>query len=324
MEHTLDRDDTRPVYNIKAVSSLLGLLPVTLRAWERRYGIPNPHRGPQGYRLYSERDLSVLHWLKTQIESGMSIGRAVQYLHELRQAERDPADIVTANLTPRGAPTTLDVLSGEFQDRLLSLDESRAAEVLRRSFSLFSVDEVLTKVISPTMVNIGEMWHRGELPIAVEHFASQHTMQQLMSMLSASSSPSRPGLIVAACAPGESHQIGLLMLVVMLRWRGWDIRFLGPDLILDRLEEALRPARPTLLMFTANREETARNLTCLSTVLERFPEPRPLVVVGGHGFDTFRLPDALPVIYLTTSPAVTIRAIEELMVQRSASNHRAK
>jgi MerR family transcriptional regulator, light-induced transcriptional regulator len=37
-------------------------------------------------------------------------------------------------------------------------------------------------------------------------------------------------VIVAACAPGEMHQIGLLMLVVMLRWRGWDVKYLGPDL----------------------------------------------------------------------------------------------
>ena len=49
-----------PVYNIKAVSRLLGLLPVTLRAWERRYGLPNPIRGDQGYRLYSEHDLCTL------------------------------------------------------------------------------------------------------------------------------------------------------------------------------------------------------------------------------------------------------------------------
>ena len=63
MEEKLIHNDQVPVYNIKAVSRLVGLLPVTLRAWERRYGLPAPSRGEQGYRLYSERDLHVLRWL---------------------------------------------------------------------------------------------------------------------------------------------------------------------------------------------------------------------------------------------------------------------
>jgi len=52
--------DRIPVYNIKAVAQLLGILPVTLRAWERRYGMPSPSRGQQGYRLYSEYDVRIL------------------------------------------------------------------------------------------------------------------------------------------------------------------------------------------------------------------------------------------------------------------------
>ena len=79
-----------PVYNIKAVSQMTGLLPVTLRAWERRYGLPNPQRGEQGYRLYSEEDLRTLQWLKAQVDAGMSISRAVQYLNELRESGKKP------------------------------------------------------------------------------------------------------------------------------------------------------------------------------------------------------------------------------------------
>ena len=113
-------------------------------------------------------------------------------------------------------------------------------------------------------------------------------------MLSASAPPTRPGVIVAACAPGETHQIGLLMLVVMLRWRGWDLKYLGPDLLLDRLDEALGPIRPCLLMFTANRAETASSLQVLPQILERFPYPKPLVVVGGQAFLSYRLPEGRP------------------------------
>ena len=81
-----EQSDFLPIYNIKAVSSMLDLLPVTLRAWERRYGLPSPQRGDQGYRLYSEYDVRTLRWLKHQNDLGMSIGQAVKYLNELKDS----------------------------------------------------------------------------------------------------------------------------------------------------------------------------------------------------------------------------------------------
>jgi len=78
MREDVNQPDLQPVYNIKAVARLVNLLPVTLRAWERRYGLPSPLRGDQGYRLYSEYDLRTLRWLINQVEAGLSIGRAAQ------------------------------------------------------------------------------------------------------------------------------------------------------------------------------------------------------------------------------------------------------
>ncbi len=300
-----------PVYNIKAVARLVGLLPVTLRAWERRYGMPTPSRGEQGYRLYSEYDLRVLRWLKKQIDAGMSIGRAVEYLAELRSTGRDPAFDVTPPRLER--PASLEGLSKEFLEALIHFDEEEATEIIRRAFTLYSIDQVLIEIIQPTLVELGDAWHRGELPIAVEHYATQFCMQHLMSMLAASAAPTRPGVIVAACAPGELHQIGLLMLVVMLRWRGWDVKYFGQDLKLDRLEDALIPLNPRLLLFTATRMQAAEELLRLPDILNRFPEPHPLVVLGGQAFTEQHLPESVPAIYLNSSPTEVIETIERMM-----------
>jgi len=186
---------------------------------------------------------------------------------------------------------------------------------MRRAFALYSVDQVLLEIVRPTLVTLGEAWHLGELPIAVEHYATQFCMQHLMGMLAAAAPPSRPGTIVAACAPGEMHQIGLLMLVVMMRWRGWDVKYLGPDLPLNRLAEALLPIHPQILMFSANRVETAANLAELPGFLSLFPTPNPVVVLGGQAFLQTRLPDDVSAVYLNDSPAETVHHIEEMMMQ---------
>lgn len=300
-----------PVYNIKAISRLVGLSPITLRAWERRYGLPLPRRGDQGYRLYSEYDLRALRWIRSQLESGLSISRAVKYLNELRASGRDPAaDNAVAVTDSTISPYTL---VPQFRQALESFDDGMANEILRRAFALYSVDSVLMDIIQPTLIELGEAWHRGEMPIAVEHFATQFCMQHLNSMLASSAAPSRNGVIVAACAPGEAHQVGLLSLVVMLRWRGWDVKFLGPNLSLERLAEALAPIHPRLLLFTATLPETAHNLTGLSEILSDFPEPKPLIILGGQAFNHTRLPESIPAIYLNASPTLMVTAIEKRM-----------
>lgn len=312
MEHS-DNKFTSPVYNIKAVSRMVGLLPVTLRAWERRYGLPQPRRGDQGYRLYSEYDLQTLRWIKNQVEAGMSISRAVEYLNELRQAGKDPA-AHPVTLSPELPPST-EAFSRSLFQALSQYNESSATEIIRRAFTLYSLDQVLIEVIQPVLVEMGEAWHRGELPIAVEHFSTQFCKQHLMSLLAASAPPSREGLIVAACAPGESHEIGLLMLVAMLRWRGWEVKYLGPNLELEGLATALAPLRPRMLMFTATRPESARQLERLPQVLAQFQQAKPLVVVGGQAFRAYRLPGEVPAFYLDSSPTATIGLIERLLQQ---------
>jgi MerR family transcriptional regulator, light-induced transcriptional regulator len=309
----LPANEQTPVYNIKAVARLVGLLPVTLRAWERRYGLPSPQRGDQGYRLYSEYDVRILRWLKGQTDAGMSIGRASDLLLELCMKGQDPAVQLTRRPEQSSTPAALQE---QFIATLTNFDDTSSNHILRRAFSLYSIDQVLLEIIQPTLVALGEAWHQGKLPIAVEHFASQFCLQNLMSMLASSAPPYHAGTIVAACAPGEMHQIGLLMLVVMLRWRGWDVKFLGQDLKLDRLPEALAPIRPRLLLFTATRQESAANLSALPAILKNFPPPVPQVVLGGQGFDHINDSAVLPGALLRGTPTDVIQAIEKMMTQQ--------
>ncbi len=50
---------TTPAYNLKVVLKETGLAADTLRAWERRYGLPMPQRTAGGHRLYSQRDIEI-------------------------------------------------------------------------------------------------------------------------------------------------------------------------------------------------------------------------------------------------------------------------
>ena len=77
-QQPLARYSDDALYNIKAMEQATGVAASTLRVWERRYGVPTPHRNDTGYRLYSERDIATVIWLKGQLDEGLSISQARQ------------------------------------------------------------------------------------------------------------------------------------------------------------------------------------------------------------------------------------------------------
>src|SRR5574342_731525 len=108
-----------PAYNLKVVLKETGLPADTLRAWERRYGLPVPQRTPGGHRLYSERDIHTIKWLMARQAEGLSISRAVGLWNEQLASGSDPlAGLSPAGLSPvqatpathPPADTTLDTL----------------------------------------------------------------------------------------------------------------------------------------------------------------------------------------------------------------------
>lgn len=74
---TLEQYSDLPMFNTKAVVQQTSVPAPTLRAWERRYKLLSPERANNDYRLYSERDIVMIRWLKERVDKGMSISQAV-------------------------------------------------------------------------------------------------------------------------------------------------------------------------------------------------------------------------------------------------------
>ncbi|GAC1404278.1 MAG: cobalamin-dependent protein [Ktedonobacteraceae bacterium] len=66
-----------PMFNTKSVVQQTGVPGPTLRAWERRYTLLSPERAHNTYRLYSERDIVMIRWLKERVDAGMAISQAI-------------------------------------------------------------------------------------------------------------------------------------------------------------------------------------------------------------------------------------------------------
>ena len=81
-----------PAFNLKAVLQETNIAADTLRAWERRYGLPMPQRTAGGHRLYSQYDIETIKWLLACQAEGLSISRAVDLWNEHNNSGVDPLD----------------------------------------------------------------------------------------------------------------------------------------------------------------------------------------------------------------------------------------
>ncbi|GLR09936.1 helix-turn-helix-type transcriptional regulator [Mixta theicola] len=63
------------LYSIGDVAERCGINPVTLRAWQRRYGLLKPQRTEGGHRQFDDEDVQRIEEIKRWIASGVPVGK---------------------------------------------------------------------------------------------------------------------------------------------------------------------------------------------------------------------------------------------------------
>jgi MerR family transcriptional regulator, light-induced transcriptional regulator len=268
-----------PVFNTKAVARETSVPADTFRAWERRYGMPRPQRTPGGHRLYSERDIAIIRWLRDRTNEGMNISHAVLLL-------TDTFDTPAIN-TPTGndEARALEQLIDEFVQGLVRFDSAHADQILSEAFSIYPFEQILLELVQPAMIDIGERWHRGEINIAVEHFATQFVRRKLAGLLNIFEGSAYRATVVVGCAPGELHDLGALLSALFLVRRGWHVIYLGPQVPLFDLLETVQALKPTMVCLSASTMETALELIPVARgLIEAYPQ-----VYFGYGGRVFNI-----------------------------------
>jgi methanogenic corrinoid protein MtbC1 len=310
LEIVLEASDA-PVYNTAAVARRCQLPAATFQAWERRYGFPEPRRGPGRQRLYSERDVQAIRWLQARITEGLTIRAALALLRA--RLTQPPASPQPAASIGRPDHSTVE-LARRLERALLAFDRAQAGATLGEAFGLYPVEQVCLEVLQPTLHAIGLAWQAGTADVTQEHFASSYIRQRLTALLELSGGGDRTRSVVAACAPDDWHELGLLMVALFLARRGWHVVYLGASLPPDGLEARLRQLQPTAVVFSASTPQTATSLAAIVRQLTSLPPPQPLVGYGGHAFvQDPTLCDAAPGLYLGPNAATAVTRLEHAL-----------
>jgi MerR family transcriptional regulator, light-induced transcriptional regulator len=319
---TLNKFSDEPIYNTKAAVQLSGVPAPTLRAWERRYGVLSPERAGNTYRLYSERDVVTIRWLREMIESGMTIRRAVDLLHRLNDDSNNVSlDEIGENFSRNGHTLPKE---GEFsfinlQTRLLNaflqLDEREAEAVMTEALGVYNVEDFCVLLLEPVMSEVGERWAAGTLSVTVEHFASAVVRAQLFNLFKTSPRTEKGPLVLASCAPGEYHEIGLLIVALFLRRYGLRVVYLGQSIEVSDFMASIHQWKPNLVLISVATMAGLGGLVEISRRLEELPEnEQPHFSYGGRVFNIHpELVAKLPGYFLGVNAIDASRKVRELV-----------
>lgn len=312
------------VFNLKAVVTETGLKPDTLRAWERRYGLPNPERTAGGHRLYSQRDIDMLKWFSARQDEGLSISRAIKLWKRIEATGQDPLLHESYSLGARGVAVEMPVpaavldagngvekLRRTWIEACMNFDERTAVAVMSQAFALFPMETVCFEILQRALSEIGQGWYEGEYTVQQEHFASALALRRLDTLVASTPSPTRNGRILVACPPEERHTFSLLMITLFLRRAGWDVIYLGANIPIDRLSSTIESTRPHLVVMAAQTLYTASTMLPMSLLLQR---ERIATAYGGAVFNFLpQLRDRMPGYFLSERLDGVVGRVNELL-----------
>ena len=262
-----------------AVSRCTGIGEHTLRAWERRFGFPSPHRLASGHRRYTAEQVQQLLLINAALEIGYRAGDVVPLsrteLEELLRQSGAFAAGIPEGLTPGVVDDTLDACR--------RFDRDALATALTRDASLLGVGRFLRERVAPLLTEIGNAWVEGRIEIRHEHFFSE-VLEDTLRALRANLDPAGRGRpVVLATLPDELHGLGLHVVGLAVAASGRKVRVLGPHLPVAEIAmaaEALDAAAVglSISIFGAD-EATAEAIRELRGALA----PAARLWVGGAG-----------------------------------------
>lgn len=130
---------------IREVARQTGVNAVTLRAWERRYGLIVPHRTPKGHRLFSgehvQRILAILTWLNR----GVAVSQVKQLL-DAPQALSEPVE------------NDWQVLSQTLLQAVAQLNERALDDTVNQAMALYPPRTLCEHLLMPLLAGLEQRW----------------------------------------------------------------------------------------------------------------------------------------------------------------------
>jgi DNA-binding transcriptional MerR regulator/methylmalonyl-CoA mutase cobalamin-binding subunit len=218
------------LFPIRTVSDLTGVSAITLRAWERRYGLFAPVRKASGHRLYTQENIDLITRVVGLLDRGMRIGQVKDQLKAEVSSESG-----ATSMTESFWKTSLDRMMAS----VIRFDEIGLEETYGKALSMYPVDKVVENLLMPLLVELGRRWEVGQGSVSEEHFFGFYIRNKLGARFHHRAIAKSGPRLLLACVPGDRHETGLLLFALAANNAGYHTIMLGADMPLEELPAAV-------------------------------------------------------------------------------------
>lgn len=222
-----------PLYPIREVSRLTGVNSVTLRAWERRYGLITPQRTPKGHRLYSAEDIENVRRILQWLDKGVTVSQVGDLLDK-------PLEAVTL----QEPASDWQDLQAQFNTCLQSLNEEGLDQLFCSSFTRWSASQLSQCVFTPLLKSLAEKTAAQGLLLRYLRTRIGERLQQRRNLLAG------PKLLICAT---EHQPSQLLLILLALTDLDFQVVWFDQPLSFNEILAATKQLKPQILLLAAGR-----------------------------------------------------------------------
>ncbi|WP_338800834.1 MerR family transcriptional regulator [Pseudomonas sp. RSB 5.4] len=244
---TLEREELFP---IREVSRLTGVNPVTLRAWERRYGLIQPTRTESGHRLYSmteiERVRSIVDW----IDRGVAVSKVGKIL-----ARTEPLKALAHIISDDLVQADYAQWQQQVQLAVSSFDDRALDQVYNQIFSSYALPVVFHDILMPLwlqMLQRQDAFGQTSEWLFFDGFLRARVLQRIVVLRG-----TQPRKVVVSALAGQCRELELLVAALFLSGNDAGVRVLTTGQPFDELALVCERIKPQALVLFSNHAPTA-------------------------------------------------------------------
>ena len=269
----------KKTFSINVISTASGVLPHTIRTWEKRYQVFSPDRSEGGQRLYNEKDLAKARLIVTLIDQGHTISSIAKHsLNDLRslivlkrteekKSNTALTSIRTKNLLQHLAGFNIDSVASEMQHLRLSM----------------GVREFIFKIVLPIMRETEKLALKGKYSVTQEHIISTIVRNQLGQINLANEGPNSKRFAIAT-PEGNLHELPILISDIICHANRISTCYLGAAHPAECLSEAVNALKcKTIVMGVVSYDQwnyKERIIPYLET-MDKYLKNSVEVILGG-------------------------------------------
>jgi DNA-binding transcriptional MerR regulator len=238
------------LFPIREVARVTGVNPVTLRAWERRYGLIQPTRTESGHRLYSLSDIEKVRSILAWIERGVAVSKVGKILAR------------TESVQPASRFISPDLVRADYiqwqqlvAEAVGNFDDVQLDRVYGQIFSSYTAPVVFQDILMPLWRALLQRQHEfGQTSewLFFDGFLRSRVMQRLLLKRETSSRR----VLVSAIA-GQCRELELLVTTLFISRAEVDVRVMTVGQPFDELTLVCQKIKPLALVLVSNHAPAA-------------------------------------------------------------------